>query len=91
LVDDTVVEVENMERHMEWAKPRQARFFWVGLAVLASAATIVAVFLPVAFMGGIPGQFFNRLGDGGCFYHILYPGGAYHDPMIGAYLLKPAQ
>jgi len=51
--------------------------------VLASA-TIVAVFL--WFMGGIPGQFFNHLGDGRCFYHIFHPGGAYHDPNDRAYL-----
>ncbi len=66
LVDDTVVEVENMERHMGMGKtPRQAAFdssAEVGLAVLASAATIIAVFLPVAFMGGIPGQFFQPFG-----------------------------
>ncbi len=66
LVDDTVVEVENMERHMAMGKtPRQAAMdssAEVGLAVLASAATIVAVFLPVAFMGGIAGQFFKPFG-----------------------------
>ena len=66
LVDDTVVEVENMERHIAMGKtPRQAAFdsaAEVGLAVLASAATIIAVFLPVAFMGGIPGQFFQPFG-----------------------------
>ncbi len=66
LVDDTVVEVENMERHMAMGKtPRQAAFdssAEVGLAVLASAATIIAVFLPVAFMGGIAGQFFKPFG-----------------------------
>ncbi len=66
LVDDTVVEVENMERHISMGKTaRQAAFdssAEVGLAVLASAATIIAVFLPVAFMGGIPGQFFQPFG-----------------------------
>jgi hydrophobe/amphiphile efflux-1 (HAE1) family protein len=63
LVDDAVVEIENMERHMAMGKtPRQAAFDSsdeVGLAVIASAATIVAVFLPVAFLGGVPGQFFQ--------------------------------
>jgi hydrophobe/amphiphile efflux-1 (HAE1) family protein len=66
LVDDTVVEVENMERHISMGKtPRQAAFdssVEVGLAVIASSATIIAVFLPVAFMGGIPGQFFQPFG-----------------------------
>ncbi|MBA2748069.1 MAG: efflux RND transporter permease subunit [Tatlockia sp.] len=66
LVDDTVVEVENMERHISMGKtPRQAAIdssVEVGLAVIASSATIIAVFLPVAFMGGIPGQFFQPFG-----------------------------
>ncbi|HEY9741766.1 MAG TPA: efflux RND transporter permease subunit [Coleofasciculaceae cyanobacterium] len=66
LVDDAVVEIENMERHMDMGKkPLQAALdssAEVGLAVLASAATIIAVFMPVAFMGGVPGQFFQPFG-----------------------------
>ena len=66
LVDDTVVEVENMERHISMGKSAiQAAIdssAEVGLAVIASSATIIAVFLPVAFMGGIPGQFFQPFG-----------------------------
>ena len=63
LVDDAVVEIENMERHLGMGKtPKQAAFdssAEMGLAVIATSATIIAVFLPVAFMGGIPGQFFQ--------------------------------
>jgi hydrophobe/amphiphile efflux-1 (HAE1) family protein len=66
LVDDTVVEVENMERHISMGKTAvQAAIessLEVGLAVIASSATIIAVFLPVAFMGGVPGQFFQPFG-----------------------------
>lgn len=94
LVDDTVVEVENMERHMAMGKtPRQAAFdssAEVGLAVLASAATIVAVFLPVAFMGGIPGQFFQPFGVTVAVSTIFSTLVARTmTPMIGAYFLKP--
>ncbi|MGF1675868.1 MAG: efflux RND transporter permease subunit, partial [Rivularia sp. (in: cyanobacteria)] len=63
LVDDAVVEIENMERHLRMGKePKQAALdssAEMGLAIIATSATIVAVFLPVAFMGGIPGQFFQ--------------------------------
>ncbi|AFZ13321.1 acriflavin resistance protein [Crinalium epipsammum PCC 9333] len=93
LVDDSVVEVENMQRHMAMGKtPRQAAFdssAEVGLAVLASAATIIAVFLPVAFMGGIPGQFFQPFGMTvaiSTFFSTLVARTI--TPMMGAYLLK---
>lgn len=93
LVDDTVVEVENIERHMEMGKtPREAAMdssAEVGLAVLASAATIVAVFLPVAFMGGIPGQFFQPFGVTVAVSTLFSTLVARTiTPMIGAYLLK---
>ncbi|MEA5570020.1 efflux RND transporter permease subunit [Calothrix sp. UHCC 0171] len=93
LVDDAVVEIENMERHMAMGKsPRQAAFDSsdeVGLAVIASAATIIAVFLPVAFMGGIPGQFFQPFGVTvavSTFFSTLVA--RMVTPMMGAYLLK---
>jgi hydrophobe/amphiphile efflux-1 (HAE1) family protein len=93
LVDDAVVEIENMERHMAMGKsPRQAAFESsdeVGLAVIASAATIIAVFLPVAFMGGIPGQFFQPFGVTvavSTFFSTLVA--RMVTPMMGAYLLK---
>jgi hydrophobe/amphiphile efflux-1 (HAE1) family protein len=93
LVDDAVVEIENMERHMAMGKPpRQAAFdssAEVGLAALASAATIIAVFLPVAFMGGIPGQFFQPFGVTvavSTFFSTLVARTV--TPMMGSFLLK---
>ncbi|MEL6352624.1 MAG: efflux RND transporter permease subunit [Cyanobacteria bacterium J06627_28] len=66
LVDDAIVEIENVERHLQMGKsPTQAALdssAEVGLAVITTTATIVAVFIPVAFMGGIPGQFFKPFG-----------------------------
>ena len=93
LVDDAVVEIENMERHMEMGKtPLQAALDSseeVGLAVLACAATIIAVFLPVAFMGGIPGQFFQPFGVTVAVSTIFSTLVARTvTPMMGAYLLK---
>ncbi|MGF1514405.1 MAG: efflux RND transporter permease subunit [Elainellaceae cyanobacterium] len=66
LVDDAIVEIENIERHIAMGKsPMKAALdasAEIGLAVIATTATIVAVFIPVAFMGGIPGQFFQPFG-----------------------------
>ena len=66
LVDDAVCMVENIDRHLQMGKkPLQASLDGsreIGLAVVATAATIIAVFLPVAFMGGVPGQFFQPFG-----------------------------
>ncbi|HEY9728661.1 MAG TPA: efflux RND transporter permease subunit, partial [Chroococcales cyanobacterium] len=93
LVDDAVVEIENMERHMEMGKkPLQAAIdssAEVGLAVIACSATIIAVFLPVAFMGGIPGQFFQPFGVTVAVSTIFSTLVARTiTPMMGAYLLK---
>jgi multidrug efflux pump subunit AcrB len=66
LVDDAIVEIENIVRHM-----RSGKSAWqaaldaadeIGLAVVATSATIIAVFLPVSFMSGITGQFFKQFG-----------------------------
>ena len=66
IVDDAIVEVENIIRHIEdGATPRQAALAAtreIGLTVSASTLTIVAVFLPVALMGGTVGQFFKPFG-----------------------------
>ncbi|MEL6161062.1 MAG: efflux RND transporter permease subunit [Cyanobacteria bacterium J06623_5] len=66
LVDDAIVEIENVERHIAMGKtPTRAALdssAEVGLAVVTTTATVVAVFIPVAFMGGIPGQFFQPFG-----------------------------
>jgi multidrug efflux pump subunit AcrB len=66
LVDDAIVEIENIVRHMRMGKaPLQAALDAVdeiGLAVVATSLTIIAVFLPVSFMGGITGQYFKQFG-----------------------------
>ncbi|MFO8041390.1 MAG: efflux RND transporter permease subunit [Sodalinema sp.] len=66
IVDDAIVEVENIARHIEDGQPpREAAIAAtneIGLTVSASTLTIVAVFLPVAFMGGTVGQFFKPFG-----------------------------
>ena len=63
LVDDAIVEVENIVRHLRMGKPPlQAATdaaIEIGLAVVATTFTLCAVFIPVAFMDGIPGQFFK--------------------------------
>jgi hydrophobe/amphiphile efflux-1 (HAE1) family protein len=66
LVDDAIVEIENIVRHMRMGKrPYQAALEAadeIGLAVVATTMTIVAVFLPVSFMSGIAGQYFVQFG-----------------------------
>jgi hydrophobe/amphiphile efflux-1 (HAE1) family protein len=66
LVDDAIVEVENIVRHIRMGKsPYRAALEAadeIGLAVIAITMTIVAVFAPVSFMGGIPGQYFRQFG-----------------------------
>ncbi|MDH4450534.1 MAG: efflux RND transporter permease subunit [Rhodoferax sp.] len=66
LVDDAIVEVENIERHLQMGKtPYQAAMEAadeIGLAVVATTFTLIAVFLPTAFMSGIPGKFFKQFG-----------------------------
>ena len=66
LVDDAIVEIENIVRHMRMGKTAYQASIdaadEIGLAVLATTMTIVAVFLPVALMPGISGQFFRNFG-----------------------------
>lgn len=66
LVDDAVVEVENIARHQQSGQPiREATLNAVNeiaLAVIATTATLVAVFLPTAFMSGISGLVFKQFG-----------------------------
>ncbi len=66
LVDDAIVEVENIARHTRMGKTvRKATVDAVkeiALAVIATTATLVVVFLPTAFMGGIPGLVFKQFG-----------------------------
>jgi multidrug efflux pump subunit AcrB len=66
LVDDAIVEVENIDRHIRMGKtPYQAAMEAadeIGLAVIATTFTLIAVFLPTAFMSGIAGKFFKQFG-----------------------------
>jgi len=66
LVDDAIVEIENIVRHMRMGKTCfQAAIDAadeIGLAVVATSFTIIAVFLPVSFMGGFSGQYFKQFG-----------------------------
>lgn len=66
LVDDAIVEVENITRHRAMGKsPRQAAIDAadeIGIAVIATSATLVAVFVPVAMIGGEVGLFFREFG-----------------------------
>ena len=66
LIDDAIVVRENIVRHVQMGKPpRRAALdgtLEIGLAVLATTLSIVAVFLPIGFMGGIIGKFFHEFG-----------------------------
>jgi len=66
LVDDAIVEIENIVRHMRMGKSGYQAALdaadEIGLAVLATTMAIVAVFLPVALMPGIAGQYFKAFG-----------------------------
>jgi multidrug efflux pump subunit AcrB len=66
LVDDAIVEIENIVRHMRMGKSAYQASIdaadEIGLAVLATTMAIVAVFLPVGLMPGISGQFFKNFG-----------------------------
>ena len=66
LVDDAIVEIENIVRHIRMGKSAYRASLQaadeIGLAVVATTMTIVAVFMPVSFMGGIAGQYFKQFG-----------------------------
>ena len=66
LVDDAIVEIENIVRHMRMGKSAYRAALEaadeIGLAVIAITLTIIAVFVPVSFMGGIAGQYFKQFG-----------------------------
>ena len=94
LVDDAIVEIENIVRHMRMGKsPRQAAIDAadeIGLAVVATTFSIIAVFLPVSFMPGIVGQFFKQFGLTvaiAVFMSLLVA--RLITPLIAAYFLKP--
>lgn len=94
LVDDAIVEVENIVRHLRMGKsPYQAAMEAteeIGLAVIATTFTLIAVFLPTAFMGGIPGKFFKQFGwtaSLAVFASLVVA--RILTPMMAAYMLKP--
>ncbi|MBK5958629.1 ABC transporter permease [Rhodoplanes elegans] len=93
LVDDAIVEIENIVRHMrDGKKPYRAALDAadeIGLAVVATTLTIVAVFVPVAFMPGIPGQFFFPFGvtvSVAVLFSLVVA--RMLTPLLGAYFLK---
>ena len=93
LVDDAICIIENIDRHLQMGKkPFTAALDGakeIGLAVVATTATIVAVFIPVSFMGGIPGQFFQPFGitvSVSTMFSTLVA--VTVTPMLSAYLLK---
>lgn len=93
LVDDAIVEIENIVRHMRMGKSAYQASIdaadEIGLAVLATTMAIVAVFLPVALMPGISGQFFIQFGMTVVVAVLMSLGVARMiTPMIAAYFLK---
>ncbi|TFZ07549.1 efflux RND transporter permease subunit [Ramlibacter henchirensis] len=96
LVDDAIVEVENIVRHLGMGKtPYQAAMEAadeIGLAVIATTFTLIAVFLPTAFMSGIAGKFFKQFGWTAAlavFASLVVA--RVLTPMMAAYLLKPVK
>lgn len=94
LVDDAIVEIENIVRHMRGGKqPYPAALEAaeeIGLAVMATTSSIIVVFLPVAFMPGIPGQYFKQFGLTvaiAVFISLLVA--RLITPLFAAYFLKP--
>lgn len=94
LVDDAIVEIENISRHLRMGKtPMQAAMEAadeIGMAVIATTFALVAVFLPTAFMGGIPGLFFKQFGWTAVLAILASLVVArLLTPMMAAYILKP--
>jgi hydrophobic/amphiphilic exporter-1 (mainly G- bacteria), HAE1 family len=93
LVDDAIVEIENIVRHIAMGKPPYEAALEaadeIGLAVVATTMTIVAVFGPVAAMGGIVGQYFKQFGltvAAAVLFSLLVA--RMVTPLMAAYLLK---
>ncbi len=94
LVDDAIVEIENIMRHLRMGKtPFEAAMEAadeIGLAVIATTFTLIAVFLPTAFMSGIAGKFFVQFGWTAAisvFFSLVVA--RMLTPMMAAYILKP--
>lgn len=94
LVDDAIVEIENIMRHLTMGKTpieaaREAADE-IGLAVIATTFTLIAVFLPTAFMSGVVGKFFVQFGwtaSIAVFFSLVVA--RLLTPMMAAYILKP--
>lgn len=93
LVDDAIVEIENIARHLRMGKtPYQAAMEAadeIGLAVVATTFTLIAVFLPTAFMSGTVGKFFVQFGWTAAiavFFSLIVA--RMLTPMMAAYLLR---
>ncbi len=93
LVDDAIVEIENIMRHLRMGKtPYQAAMEAadeIGLAVIATTFTLIAVFLPTAFMAGVAGKFFVQFGWTAAiavFFSLVVA--RMLTPMMAAYILK---
>ncbi len=96
LVDDAIVEIENIVRHIRMGKrpyvASQEAAEEIGLAVIATTMTIVAVFVPVSFMPGIAGQYFRSFGITvavAVLFSLLVA--RLITPMMAAYLMLPTQ
>ena len=94
LVDDAIVEIENISRHIRMGKsPYRAAIDAadeIGLAVIATTFTIVAVFVPVSFMGGVPGQYFSQFGltvAVAVFFSLMVA--RLITPLVAAYFMRP--
>jgi hydrophobic/amphiphilic exporter-1 (mainly G- bacteria), HAE1 family len=95
LVDDAIVEIENIEKRIEAGEtPYQAALVGadaIGLAVIATTAAIVVVFLPVSMMGGYAGQFFREFGMTVSIAVLCSLVVArLLTPLLAAYLLRPS-
>ncbi len=93
LVDDAIVEIENIVRHIRTGKkPYRAAVEAadeIGLAVIAISTTIIAIFSPVSFMSGISGQYFRQFGLTvalAVFFSLLTA--RLITPMLAAYFMK---
>ena len=96
LVDDAIVEIENIVRHIRDGKaPYPAAIEAadeIGLAVIATTATLLAVFAPTGFMPGVVGQFFKSFAIATCvsvFFSLVVARTL--TPLMGAYMLKRDQ
>lgn len=94
LVDDAIVEIENIQKRIDAGEtPYRAAYFGadqIGLAVMATTMTIVFVFLPVSFIGGIVGQFFREFGLTvalAVLFSLVVA--RLLTPLLAAYFLKP--